>query len=89
VPDGTELPEEVIAHEPHVSFFGGPDGLDVVRRLIAELPRWLATGAVYAQEGDPSQIPTVVALLEEAGLRSCRAHRDAFGIERVVSARKP
>jgi release factor glutamine methyltransferase len=89
VPDGTELPEEVIAHEPHVSFFGGPDGLDVVRRLIAQLPRWLSAGGVYAQECDPSQISKVMALLEDAGLRSCRGHRDAQGVERVVSARKP
>jgi release factor glutamine methyltransferase len=89
VPDGTELPEEVINHEPHVSFFGGPDGLDVVRRLIAELPRWLAPGGVYAQECDPSQIATVISLLEAAGLRGCRSHRDAQGVDRVVSARKP
>jgi release factor glutamine methyltransferase len=89
VPDGTELPEEVIAHEPQVSFFGGPDGLDVVRRLIAELPRWLAAGGAYAQECDPSQIATVIGLLEQSGLRGCRAHQDAQGVERVVSARKP
>jgi release factor glutamine methyltransferase len=89
VPDGTELPEEVINHEPHVSFFGGPDGLDVVRRLIAELPRWLAPGGVYAQECDPSQISTVKSLLEAAGLRGCRSHRDALSVERVVSARMP
>jgi len=44
VPDGTVLPSEVIDHEPVVSFFGGPDGLDIVRRIIDELPRWLAPG---------------------------------------------
>jgi release factor glutamine methyltransferase len=89
VPDGTPLPQEVIDHEPHVSFFGGPDGLDVVRRLIDELPQWLRPGGVYAQECDPSQIMKVLTLLERGGMRDLRAHRDAQGIERVVSARKP
>jgi release factor glutamine methyltransferase len=88
VPDGTKLPQEVIDHEPHVSFFGGPDGLDVVRRLIEELPGWLRPGGAYAQECDPSQVAAVAALLERSGMRECRAHRDAEGVERVVSARK-
>jgi release factor glutamine methyltransferase len=86
VPDGTELPEEVINHEPAVSFFGGPDGLDVVRRLIRELPEWLAPGAVYAQECDPSQVDKVIGLLTAAGLRDPRAHPDREGVHRVVSA---
>jgi len=86
VPDGTELPEEVINHEPAVSFFGGPDGLDVVRRLIGELPEWLAPGAVYAQECDPSQVEKVIGLLTGAGLRDPRAHCDKEGVRRVVSA---
>ena len=89
VPDGTPLPEEVINHEPRVSFFGGPDGLDVVRRLVGELPGWLRSGGAYAQECDPSQVARMAALLERGGLRDVRAHRDPEGVERVVSARKP
>jgi release factor glutamine methyltransferase len=89
VPDGTPLPQEVIEHEPRVSFFGGPDGLDVVRRLVDELPGWLQPGGAYAQECDPSQIATVLGLLERGGMRDLRAHRDPHGVERVVSARKP
>jgi release factor glutamine methyltransferase len=87
VPDGTELPSEVIDHEPEMSFYGGPDGLDVVRRLIAELPLWLARGGTYAQECDPSQVDKVMALLAAAGLSRCRAHADKEGVRRVVSAR--
>ena len=86
VPDGTELPEEVINHEPAVSFFGGPDGLDVVRRLIGELPGWLAPRGVYAQECDPSQVEKVIGLLTGAGLCDPRAHCDKEGVRRVVSA---
>ena len=89
VPDGTYLPSEVIDHEPVVSFFGGPDGLDFVRRIIRALPQWLEHGGVYAQECDPSQIEKVIALLDEAGLRGMRAHEDGEGVRRVVSATLP
>ena len=88
VPDGTELPEEVINHEPKLSFFGGADGLDVVRRIIHELPEWLAPRGVYAQECDPSQVESVISLLTAAGLREPRAHADKEGVRRVVSAQK-
>src|SRR5207248_11368824 len=87
VPDGTELPEEVM-NEPHVSFFGGPDGLDVVRRLVRELPEWLAPGGIYAQECDPSQVEKMIGLLVKAGLSDPRAHADKEGVRRVVSARR-
>jgi HemK-like putative methylase len=87
VPDGTELPQEVM-NEPHVSFFGGPDGLDVVRRLVDELPEWLAPRGIYTQECDPSQVEKVIGLLVGAGLREPRAHADKEGVKRVVSARK-
>jgi release factor glutamine methyltransferase len=89
VPDGTPLPQEVIDHEPHVSFFGGPDGLDVVRRVVVELPEWLRPGGAYAQECDPSQVTAVKSLLERGGMRELRAHQDAHGVARVVSGRKP
>ena len=89
VPDGTVLPSEVIDHEPVVSFFGGPDGLDVVRRIIDELPRWLAPRGIYAQECDPSQVEKVTELLVARGLGETRAHQDAEGVRRVVSARMP
>jgi release factor glutamine methyltransferase len=88
VPDGTELPEEVL-NEPHVSFFGGPDGLDIVRAIIRDLPGWMAPGGTYAQECDPAQVEKVSDLLIGAGLRDARAHADREGVKRVVSARMP
>jgi release factor glutamine methyltransferase len=88
VPDGTVLPEEVL-NEPQVSFFGGPDGLDLVRKIIAELPEWLAPQGVYAQECDPSQVEKVASLLVSKGLTSPRFHADKEGVNRVVSARRP
>ncbi len=79
VPDGAGQPESV---------FGGPDGLDLVRRLIRDLPAWLAPGGVYAQQCDPSQVEKVKALLTAAGLREVSAHAGKEGVLRVVSAKK-
>jgi HemK-like putative methylase len=88
VPDGTVLPSEVL-NEPQVSFFGGPDGLNIVRKIIADLPLWLAPRGIYAQECDPSQVDKVAALLTDVGLTEPRIHKDKEGVQRVVSARGP
>jgi release factor glutamine methyltransferase len=88
VPDGTTLPEEVL-NEPRVSFFGGPDGLNFVRKIIADLPMWLAPKGIYAQECDPSQVDKVASLLSVVGLKATQIHADKEGVSRVVSARNP
>lgn len=46
VPDRNEdlMPREARDHEPQAALLGGRDGLDQVRRLTDEAPRWLAPG---------------------------------------------
>lgn len=55
-----------LAAEPESALVGGADGLDLVRRLIADLPRVLRPGGAAGLEIDPSQADIVVALLETA-----------------------
>jgi release factor glutamine methyltransferase len=38
------LPRDVRDHEPRLALDGGPDGLDLVRRVLALAPRWLVPG---------------------------------------------
>jgi ribosomal protein L3 glutamine methyltransferase len=44
-----QLPPE-FSREPRIALDGGPDGLDVVLRLLAEAPRHLAPGGLLAVE---------------------------------------
>jgi release factor glutamine methyltransferase len=62
------MPPEAREHEPLAALDGGPDGLDVVRRVVADAPCWLAPGGVVAVETSPEQAPTARAAMAAAGL---------------------
>jgi release factor glutamine methyltransferase len=76
---------DVRRHEPRVALDGGPDGLDVVRRIAAGAPAHLAPDGVLALEVGAGQAPAVVELLRRAGFAEIVTNRDYGGIERVVS----
>ena len=71
-----------IAHEPRVALDGGPDGLDVVRRLLADLPARLAPGGVCLVEIGAGQAEAVRAMLPADA--SVSMLTDLAGVERVV-----
>jgi release factor glutamine methyltransferase len=48
--------------EPRLALDGGPDGLDLIRQLLADAPRVLAPGGAIGLEIDPSQRDEVVNL---------------------------
>ena len=80
------LAPEVRDHEPALALDGGPDGLDLVRRLVQQLraPGVLAArGAVYLEIGF-DQGEAVRALLTEAGLQDVAVRQDAAGHPRIV-----
>lgn len=52
-----------LAAEPKLALDGGPDGLELVRRLVADLPRVLAPSGAIALELDPAQPGGVAALV--------------------------
>jgi len=62
------LPAEARTHEPHVSLDGGTDGLDVLRRVAADAPAWLAPGGHLLSETSEAQAPAAAAVLAAAGL---------------------
>ncbi|CAM5663326.1 MULTISPECIES: putative protein N(5)-glutamine methyltransferase [Streptomyces] len=62
------LPAEAREHEPLVALDGGPDGLDVLRRVAAEAPRWLAPGGRLLIETSERQAPVALETFEASGL---------------------
>ncbi|KJK35784.1 SAM-dependent methyltransferase [Streptomyces variegatus] len=62
------LPQEARDHEPLVALDGGTDGLDVLRRVAAEAPRWLAPGGCVLVETSRHQAPAAVEVFERTGL---------------------
>ncbi|MES5820196.1 putative protein N(5)-glutamine methyltransferase [Streptomyces sp. RG80] len=62
------LPAEAREHEPLVALDGGGDGLDVLRRVVAEAPDWLAPGGCLFVETSERQAPTAVETFARGGL---------------------
>src|SRR5450432_2739247 len=83
--DLARLPAEVRA-EPAMALDGGPDGLAIVRRLVAAAPALLAPGGALVLEIGIGQAQETAALCRAAGLTDVRVVRDLGEIERVVSA---
>ena len=88
------LPEEIDAAmpevrdwEPRLALDGGPDGLDVYRRLIPQAAARARVG--LAVEIGHAQGPAVIELFAQAGLRDLQLKRDLGQRDRVVLGRRP
>ena len=77
----------LLGAEPELALAGGAGGLDLVRRLVADLPRVLKPGGAAGLELDPSQTTTVAALLANT-LPGARVEtiEDLAGLPRHVVA---
>lgn len=62
------MPPEARDHEPTVALDGGADGTDILRRVIAGAPDWLAPDGMVLVEVGRSQIGVVVDALDRKGL---------------------
>jgi release factor glutamine methyltransferase len=70
------MPPEARDHEPARALDGGPDGLAVLRRVVAEAPRWLAPGGRVLVECADRQTAAIMAAVHGAGLRPRLVHDD-------------
>ncbi|MFF4170598.1 putative protein N(5)-glutamine methyltransferase [Streptomyces sp. NPDC001744] len=64
------LPAEARDHEPLVTLDGGPDGLDVLRRVAAGAPEWLAPGGHLLAETSEGQADRAVEAVSACGLEA-------------------
>jgi release factor glutamine methyltransferase len=62
------MPPEAREHEPRSALDGGGDGLDVLRRVVAGAPAWLAPGGTLVVESSDAQAPVLAAAAVQAGL---------------------
>jgi release factor glutamine methyltransferase len=81
------LEPEVSRHEPREALDGGPDGLDVVRRLVAAARPRVRRGLLLEIGHD--QADRVEAILTRAGFTEVTTWRDLGGHRRVVGGRMP
>ena len=84
-----ELPPVVRDWEPAGALFAGADGLDDLRVIVAEAPRWLAPGGALVVELAPAQAHAVTALARDAGFAEAEVRVDLAGRDRAVVARLP
>jgi release factor glutamine methyltransferase len=78
-----------VRRDPVLALDGGPDGLDIVRRLIDKAPEHLNPDGQLALELGQHQPPLVASLLYDKGWREIETFPDLAGIERFVLAKKP
>jgi release factor glutamine methyltransferase len=83
------LPTDVRDHEPRLALDGGPDGLDVLRRLAPRTGHWLAPGGAFLCEIGEDQAEAATAVLEAAGLAGVAVHPDLAGRDRVLEGTRP
>ncbi|PWI41921.1 putative protein N(5)-glutamine methyltransferase [Streptomyces sp. ICBB 8177] len=79
------LPPEARDHEPRVALDGGADGLDVLRRVAAEAPRWLAPGGSLLTETSERQAERAVRTVAAGGLVPRVERDDDLGATVVVA----
>jgi release factor glutamine methyltransferase len=87
VADGAPLPPEIARYEPACALYGGPDGLDVIRRLV-DAVRDGGPASLVALEVGFDQADAVASLLTDAGFAPVERMRDLAGHERVVVGRR-
>jgi release factor glutamine methyltransferase len=80
-------PPEARLHEPRVALDGGTDGLDVLRRVIAGAPSWLAPAGGVLVEASERQAPELAAAVTRAGLIPRVASCDELGATVVTGIR--
>lgn len=76
-------------YEPRIALDGGPDGMEILRRIVDQTSSFLEPGGRLLLELDPPQAEVIAALLTDAGLwEDVRIIKDIEQRARVVSARK-
>ncbi len=88
VPAGETLATE-LAYDPSLALFGGEDGLDIVRRFIADALPHLSPGALVLLEVGHDQGESTRAMMEQLGYTGTRVLTDMSGKARFPMGYAP
>ncbi|MDP9240954.1 MAG: putative protein N(5)-glutamine methyltransferase [Actinomycetota bacterium] len=83
------MPPEARLHEPQVALDGGADGLDVLRRVAAAAPTWMAPGGHLLVETSEHQAPAAIEVFAAQGLAARVATSEEWGATVVIGTRRP
>ena len=73
-----------LTHEPLSALTSGADGLEDIRRIIAQAPAYLAPGGWLLLEHGWDQSAAVQSLLQAAGFAQVQSRQDLAGIQRCT-----
>ncbi len=82
------LPAEVADWEPTVALLAGDDGLDDIRRIVAEASDWLTPEGVLVVEIGETQGEAVRSIASAAGFAEITIAPDLAGKDRALVARR-
>jgi release factor glutamine methyltransferase len=82
------MPAEARLHEPGVALDGGPDGVDIHRRVASGAPAWLAPGGRLLIETSERQAPLTAAAVSAAGLTPEVVSDDDWSAAVVIGRRR-
>ena len=81
------LAPEVKDHEPHMALDGGKDGLDIIKRIIAEAPAHLKpSGFLLMEIGDDQADAVMDLVLSSGAYRSASILKDLAQKDRMLMA---
>lgn len=81
------LPPEARVHEPRAALDGGADGLDVLRRVTAQAPLWLAPDGILLVETSEGQVARAADAVARSGLSPRVAVCGELGATVIVARR--
>lgn len=85
IQDESDLPRDVVEHEPAIALFGGKDGMDAPRAFIAASARLLKSGGLLAIEHNELQGSLIADALAK-DFQEIQLHQDLVGRPRWTSA---
>ena len=85
IPTRTLYSLAIFGKEPSVALDGGPDGLDLYRRLFSLAPDWLATNGKMLLEIESTQGAKVMEMAHDTfGQAEIELHKDLAGQDRLL-----